>query len=125
MEVRQFRPLAPGMASRMGATSPNAIDAGATGAVVDGLLREGVQGLVVACTGNGTLHHALESALERAHHAGVRVVRSTRCPHGQVLAKPGDTWPASGLSPVKARITLALELLHPSGQSLANRSDKP
>lgn len=99
--------------------------AGATGAVVDGLLREGVQGLVVACTGNGTLHHALESALERAHHAGVRVVRSTRCPHGQVLAKPGDTWPASGLSPVKARITLALELLHPSGQSLANRSDKP
>ena len=32
MEVRQFRPLAPGMASKMGATSPNAIDAGATGA---------------------------------------------------------------------------------------------
>ena len=32
MEVRQFSALAPGMASRMGATSPSAMDAGAGGA---------------------------------------------------------------------------------------------
>ncbi len=86
--------------------------AGVTGAVVDALLSAGVQGLVVACTGNGTVHHALEWALQRAHHAGVRVVRSTRCPQGQVLAQPGDAWPDSqGLSPVKARISLMLDLL--------------
>ena len=86
--------------------------AGATGAVVDALVRDGVQGLVVACTGNGTIHHALEAALLRAQSAGVKVVRSTRCPLGQVLPKPGDVLPDShGLSPVKARIALMLDLL--------------
>lgn len=86
--------------------------AGASGRVVDGLVREGVHGLVVACTGNGTIHHALEAALLRADAAGVKVVRSTRCPEGQVLPKPGDRWPDSGgLSPVKARVALMLDLL--------------
>ena len=86
--------------------------AGASGRVVDGLVREGVRGLVVACTGNGTIHHALEAALLRADAAGVKVVRSTRCPEGQVLPKPGDRWPDSGgLSPVKARVALMLDLL--------------
>ena len=86
--------------------------AGATGALVDAAVRDGVQGLVVACTGNGTLHHALEAALVRAQDSGVRVVRSTRCPQGQVLPKPGDAFADSrGLSPVKARISLQLALL--------------
>ena len=48
----------------------------------------------------------------RAQAAGVRVVRSTRCPEGQILPKPGDTFADSrGLSAVKARISLMLELL--------------
>ena len=86
--------------------------AGASGLGVDALVREGVRGLVVACTGNGTVHHALEAALLRADAAGVKVVRSTRCPEGQVLPKPGDRWPDSGgLSPVKARVALMLDLL--------------
>ncbi|MFY3383057.1 asparaginase [Paracidovorax sp. MALMAid1276] len=86
--------------------------AGARGALVDALVRDGAKGLVVACTGNGTVHHALEAALLRAQAAGVRVVRSTRCPLGQVLPKPGDALPdAAGLSPVKARIALMLDLL--------------
>ncbi len=86
--------------------------AGASGVLVDALVREGVQGLVVACTGNGTIHHALEAALLRAQSAGVRVLRSTRCPEGQVLPKPGDLFPDSqGLSPVKARVALMLDLL--------------
>lgn len=90
--------------------------AGATGALVDVLVRDGVQGLVVACTGNGTIHHALEAALLRAQQSGVRVVRSTRCPEGQVLPKPGDALPDSGgLSPFKARISLMLELLRTGG----------
>ena len=86
--------------------------AGATGALVDVLVRDGVQGIVVAATGNGTLHHVLESALLRAQTAGVKVVLSTRCPEGQVLPKPGDALPDSrGLSPVKARISMVLDLL--------------
>ncbi|UUZ75884.1 asparaginase [Polaromonas sp. P1(28)-13] len=86
--------------------------AGASGAVVEALLAQGVQGLVVAATGNGTLHHALEAALLKAQAAGVKVVRATRCLNGRVLSKPGDAIPDSqGLSPVKARVDLMLRLL--------------
>jgi L-asparaginase len=85
--------------------------AGAGPAVVDALLAQGVHGLVVAATGNGTLHHALEAALLKAVAAGIPVVRSTRCAQGRVFAMPGDRLPADGLSPVKARIALMLRLL--------------
>lgn len=86
--------------------------AGATGAMVDALVRDGVHGLVVACTGNGTIHYQLEAALLHAQATGVRIVRATRCPLGQVLPKAGDLLPDSeGLSPVKARIALMLDLL--------------
>lgn len=86
--------------------------AGADGRVVDLLVADGVAGLVVAATGNGTLHHALEAALLRAQAAGVAVRVTTRCTLGRVLAKPTDALPvdAQGLSPVKARIALWLEL---------------
>jgi L-asparaginase len=86
--------------------------AGASGAIVDALVQGGVHGLVVAATGNGTVHAALETALLRAQAAGVRVLRATRCSEGQMLPRPGDALPAApGLSPVKARITLLLDLL--------------
>lgn len=86
--------------------------AGASGRLVDALVQGGVRGIVVACTGNGTIHHGLESALLRAQDAGVRVVRATRCVEGQILPRPGDPLPDSqGLSPVKARISLQLALL--------------
>lgn len=87
--------------------------AGARGAVVDALVNDGVQGLVVAATGNGTMHHDLEAALLRAQAAGVKVLRATRCATGRVLPKPGDELPDSqGLSPVKARVALLLGLLN-------------
>ena len=86
--------------------------AGASGAMVQALVTQGVQGLVVAATGNGTLHHDLEAALVVAQAAGVSVVRATRCVNGRVLPKPGDVLPDSeGLSPVKARVALMLRLL--------------
>ena len=86
--------------------------AGGSAAVVEALLAHGVDALVVAGTGNGTLHHALEAALQRARAVGVQVRRTTRCPFGQVLPLPGDALPAAdGLSPVKARIALLLELM--------------
>ncbi len=90
--------------------------AGASGAMVDLLVRDGVQGLVAACTGNGSLHQDLETALMRAQAAGVKVLRATRCAQGRVLPKVGDTLPDSnGLSPVKARVALVLALR--AGQS--------
>ena len=86
--------------------------AGGSAAVVEALLAHGVDALVVAGTGNGTLHHALEAALLRARGAGVEVRRTTRCPFGRVLPLPDDVLPAAeGLSPVKARIAVLLELM--------------
>lgn len=85
---------------------------GAGPAIVDALVADGVNGLVVAGTGNGTLHHALEKALLEAQVRGVRVVRSTRCLNGRVLPKAGDLLPDShGLSAVKARVSLLLSLM--------------
>ncbi len=89
--------------------------AGADGRGVRALVADGVQGLVVAGTGNGTLHHALEAALLEAQAGGVRVVRATRCLDGRVLAKPDDLIADSqGLNPVKARVALMLALMDPA-----------
>ena len=86
--------------------------AGAGGAIVQALVKDGVRGLVVAGTGNGTLHAALESALLAAREQGVAVRRSSRCLQGRVLPHAGDRLPAAqGLTPVKARIALMLELM--------------
>ncbi len=86
--------------------------AAADGAVVRLLCADGVRGLVVAATGNGTVHHALEAALLQAQSQGVRVLRSSRCLGGRVLARADDVLPsADDLTPVKARIELLLELL--------------
>ena len=89
--------------------------AGAGATVVDALLAAGVDGLVLAGTGNGTAHQALEAALHAAQARGVQVVRASRCANGRVLAKVGDSLHDSdGLSPVKARIALMLRLMAPN-----------
>jgi L-asparaginase len=86
--------------------------AGASGAVVHALCASGVQGLVVAATGNGTLHHELETALREAQAQGVRVLRSSRCLNGRVLAQADDVMPsADDLTPVKARVELMLGIV--------------
>jgi L-asparaginase len=84
---------------------------GADAAVVEALLAQGVDGLVVAGTGNGTLSNALETALRRAQQRGVRVLRSTRCDAGPVMPSEDGLPSAGALSPVKARIELLLDLL--------------
>lgn len=71
-----------------------------------------LQGLVVAGTGNGTLHQDLLAALLEAQAAGLRVWRSTRCASGRVLsagASP-EPLPAVALPPAQARLALLLEL---------------
>lgn len=120
--VRQVRPWPDvPVATRLEAL-PEAVDwprveivmshAGASGGVVQALVAQGVHGLVVAATGNGTIHRDLEAALRKAQEGGVRVVRATRCDTGRVLPSPGDAIAGAGsLSPVKARIALMLELM--------------
>ena len=91
-----------------------------SGHVVDALLEQHqnparkappLAGLVVAGTGNGSLHADLQAALLRAQAAGVQVVRASRCANGQVLATANDVFPHSqGLTPVKARLALQFQL---------------
>ncbi len=93
--------------------------ADARGTIVDALLLarrqgevEAVEGLVLAATGNGTLHRSLEEAALRAQADGVAVLRATRCMQGRILPRPNEKLRDAGaLTPVKARIALMLELL--------------
>jgi L-asparaginase len=67
---------------------------------------------VVAATGNGTISQALESALKTAEAVGVVVWRSSRCAFGSLVGKTNTQFGDSGgLTPVKARIALALYIL--------------
>ena len=86
--------------------------AGADGALVPALVALGARGLVVAGTGNGTLHHTLHDALLAAQRSGARVLRCTRCAEGAVVGQTEGALPSAGaLSPVKARVELLLKLL--------------
>jgi L-asparaginase len=82
--------------------------AGARRETVDALVASGVQGLVVAATGNGTVHRELLPALLDAQRKGVKVLRASRCAEGGIIAQPGDELPSTSVSPVKARILLLL-----------------
>jgi L-asparaginase len=89
--------------------------AGASGMLVRAACEMGVQGLVVAATGNGTVHQALEEALLEAQAQGVTVWRSSRCGNGRVIERADDVLPSAGeLTPAKARVELILQLLAPA-----------
>ena len=88
--------------------------AGADAVVVSALRSAGVEGIVVAGTGNGSVHQALEAALQEAQFAGCAVLRCTRCVDGSVIdaeASVGGLPSAGALTPVQARIELMLRLL--------------
>ena len=86
--------------------------AGADGRVVASLVDAGVDGIVVAATGNGTVHHRLEVALADAATRGVASVRSSRCLDGGIVDAELAAIPSAGaLTPVKARVELLLDLL--------------
>ncbi len=89
--------------------------AGARGATVDAIVAAGCRGVVVAGTGNGTVHAELEAALRRAQGAGVTVWRSTRCAYGVVVEGGEAAFEATPLSPPKARVELMLRLLDAAG----------
>jgi L-asparaginase len=86
--------------------------AGATGLEVDALVSAGVAGIVIATTGNGTVHHVLEAAVGRAQQRSVRVLRATRCALGHIVGDNSNTVPHAGaLTPAQARVALLLDLL--------------
>jgi L-asparaginase len=125
--LRQFRAWPQGVATGLGVLPLDAAHwprveivtshAGASGAIVRDLCAGGVRGLVVAATGNGTLHHELEAALIEAQGRGVPVWRSTRCADGHLVLGADDALPSAGdLTPVKARVELMLRLMARGGQ---------
>jgi L-asparaginase len=84
------------------------------------LLQAGVQGLVLAGTGNGTLPVAWDAAIAQAQAQGVRVLRTSRCLLGGVVAGAqaavaadtlGAVPDAGPLTPAQARIDLALDVI--------------
>jgi L-asparaginase len=86
--------------------------AGARGRTLEALVAAGAQGIVIAGTGNGSVHEALDRAARRAIAAGVPVRRASRCLLGGVVGAPADSLPSAGvLTPVQARVELLLDLL--------------
>jgi L-asparaginase len=86
--------------------------AGARAGAVQALVQAGVRGLVVAGTGNGSIHTALEAALAEAQALGVTVWRASRCGLGPVLGEHPRGWASAGaFTPAKARVALMLELM--------------
>lgn len=91
--------------------------AAARAAAVDALAAAGVEGLVVATTGNGSIHKDMLPALQRAGGLGIPIWRVTRCEQGQiVLADHAVDAAVSELSACKARISLMLKLLERAHQ---------
>ena len=85
---------------------------GARADAVRALVDAGVKGLVVAGTGNGTIHVALEAALAEAQAQGVTVWRASRCGMGPVLGEHPRGWASAGaFTPAKARVAMMLELM--------------
>jgi L-asparaginase len=98
--------------------------AGFDAALVDAAVAAGFQGLVLAGTGNGSLHAELEAASERAQRAGVALRLATRCASGRVVGQAGRRLEVGrGSGPAQARVHLVLDLLlvelpHPSRAGL-------
>jgi L-asparaginase len=89
--------------------------AGATATLIDALARAGTKGIVIAATGNGTVHEAIEQGVQRTAWSGMVVLRATRCGDGAILDAPENgkgVWPSAGaLTPAKARVELMLKLM--------------
>lgn len=81
------------------------------------LMADRLHGLVVATTGNGSIHASLSEALEDARAAGVTILRATRCAGGGIVELTGQGRSSSlpsagGLTPAQARVELLLQGLN-------------
>ncbi len=89
-----------------------ASDAGADGRIVGLLAQAGIDGIVVAGTGNGTIHQRIALELAAASRAGVAILRSSRCLEGSIVETEAGLFASAGeLTPVKARVELIVRLL--------------
>lgn len=71
-----------------------------------------LKGLLVACTGHGTINAPLEAALRQAQAEGVKVWRSSRVAKGGVMPREGDAlFAVEGLTAAQARLALVLHEL--------------
>ena len=90
--------------------------AGVSRIAVDALVTAGVRGIVVAGTGNGSIHSSVQQALADAASQGVAVVRASRVGSGHVMRNGAAADDALGfvsagsLNPYKARVLLMLAL---------------
>jgi L-asparaginase len=120
--LRRFRPwpdepLHPAAAALADALDWPAVDiatshAGARGALIDALVAAGARGIVIAGTGNGSVHRDLLAAARRAQAAGVVVRRASRCQLGGVVGGRPDALPSAGvLTAPQARVELLLDLI--------------
>jgi L-asparaginase len=93
------------------------LDEDLLGAQLQGWIDAGVRGVVLAGTGNATLHHSITSALEQVDPDQTRLARMlcSRCALGPILrADPDPAAQHLDLSPVQARIELMLRLMRSS-----------
>jgi L-asparaginase len=83
-------------------------------ATIDAFAAKGVKGIVIAGTGDGTIHSSLEEAAVDAVKKGIAVVRSSRVCYGHVTHDTYDDQvgflSAGTLNPWKARVLLMLIL---------------
>ncbi len=105
----------PGEASAWPLVAIVASGAGADARTVRALVDAGCAGIVVAATGNGRVHAALEAPLREATARGCLVLRSTRCLDGTVIdasTAAAELFPSAGsLTPQQARVELIVRLL--------------
>ena len=93
--------------------------AGTSARVLQGLIEQGVKGVVISASGNGSVHQALLDSLQTVFEQGrfqPRQVRvATRCALGGVVGQPPHGLPTAGLlTPAQARVALMLDLMrHP------------
>ena len=85
--------------------------AGSDARQIQALVAAGVKGLVMAGTGNGTVHETLASALLEAQAQGVVVRLVSRCAEGQIVGNTAFATAPLGLNAFKARVSLLLDLL--------------
>ncbi|EIM31301.1 L-asparaginase/GlutRNAGln amidotransferase subunit D [Leptothrix ochracea L12] len=86
-------------------------------AQLQGWIDAGVRGVILAGTGNATLHHGITAALEHVDPDRTQLARMicSRCALGPILrADPDPAAQHLDLSPVQARIELMLRLMRAS-----------
>jgi L-asparaginase len=90
--------------------------AGVRPQALEALVAAGAAGIVIAGTGNGSVHASLRAAAARVEAAGVVVRRASRCLEGGVVGTTEGALPSGGaLTPVQTRIELILDLLAERG----------